>query len=322
MSIFKWLLAALGVLILVAVGLYSYARASVPPLDEEGRRAASGEFVKLSKGQVHFDWHGPVGGPVVVLVHGFSTPSFVWGGLLPKLTGAGLRVLTYDHYGRGFSDRPDLDYNATLFEEQLLELLASQGLQAPVALVGYSMGGAVATHFTAHHPSRVNQLALIAPAGFPIGDGGAPGLLSTPVIGDWLMQVFGRQLLLARLSSSDNQVSALPDFRERSEEQLQYDGYLRALLSTIRHFPMGGMELEFATVGRSDIPVFSIWGRLDQTIPIANAERVKAAIPQAEVEIIDRGTHAITYSEADRVANALVNFLASQSPRNGYSGSQ
>jgi hypothetical protein len=64
---------------------------------------------------------------VVVLVHGFSTSSFVWRGLLPKLTEAGLRVLTYDQYGRGFSDRPDSDFDAAFYERQLLELLSSQG---------------------------------------------------------------------------------------------------------------------------------------------------------------------------------------------------
>ena len=111
-------------------------------------------------------------------------------------------------------------------------------------------------------------------------------------------------------SNSENQGSALPDLKEKFEVQLQYDGYLRALLSTIKHFPMSAMVSEYETVGRSDIPVFSIWGRLDETIPIANAERLEIAIPNAEIEVIEDGTHAITYSAADKVATALVTFFA------------
>jgi len=311
MSILKWVLAALAVLLLAATGLYINARTSVSPLDDKARQSAPGEFVTLSHGQVHFAWHGPAEGPVVVLVHGFSTPSFVWRGLLGELTVAGLRVLTYDHYGRGFSDRPKVDYNAALFERQLLELLDSQAIKQPVALVGYSMGGAVATHFTANHPSRVTRLALIAPAGLPLVNGG-PELLDLPIIGDWLIQVLGRRMLQGSLSgsSSENQGSALPDLKENFEVQLQYDGYLRALLSTIRHFPMNAMVSEYETVGRSDIPVFSIWGGLDETIPIANTERLEIAIPNAEIEVIEDGTHAITYSAADKVATALVTFFA------------
>jgi len=45
-------------------------------------------------------------GPAVALVHGFSVPYYVWDPTAPELARAGFRVLRYDLYGRGYSDRP------------------------------------------------------------------------------------------------------------------------------------------------------------------------------------------------------------------------
>jgi len=77
-----------------------------PDMDDSIRDLAPNEFAKLSDGHTHYQWHGDPDGPVLVCVHGLTTPSFVWEALLPGLTEAGYRVLTYDLYGRGMSDRP------------------------------------------------------------------------------------------------------------------------------------------------------------------------------------------------------------------------
>ncbi|MCP5040961.1 MAG: alpha/beta hydrolase, partial [bacterium] len=265
---------------------------------------------ELTEGRVHYAWHGPENGPITVLVHGFSTPSFVWKGLLGPLTDAGMRVLVYDHFGRGFSDRPHGAYGAARFERQLLELLASQGVTGPVDLVGYSMGGAIVTHFSANHPHKVRRVGLIAPPGFPVNVGTTASLLALPIVGDWLMAVIGKQTLLDVMALPENQGRALPDIVERYEEQMRYEGYLRALLATMRDFPLGDMRDQFARVGHHGIPVLSIWGRLDNTVPIENADLLREANPQAEVEVIDNGTHAITYAEPERVADALIRFFA------------
>ena len=70
----------------------------------------SGSWVKVSRGNIYIEWFIPDADKEIkgtmVLVHGFSTPSFVWKGLLKQFTSAGFRVLVYDHFGRGFSERP------------------------------------------------------------------------------------------------------------------------------------------------------------------------------------------------------------------------
>ena len=64
--------------------------------------------MRLSDGFTHYELGGPPTGHLVVLAAGFSVPYYIWDPTFSALTEAGVRVLRYDYYGRGFSDRPDV----------------------------------------------------------------------------------------------------------------------------------------------------------------------------------------------------------------------
>ena len=58
-----------------------------------------GNQASLSKGKIFYRWHEPkvlLSDEIIVLVHGFATPSFVWNGILEDLLSTGRRVLSYD----------------------------------------------------------------------------------------------------------------------------------------------------------------------------------------------------------------------------------
>ena len=80
---------------------------------------------------VHYELEGPADGQPVVLVHGFSVPYYIWDPTFPALAAAGLRVLRYDLFGRGYSDRPDLPYTMELFVRQLKDLLEALQVNKP-----------------------------------------------------------------------------------------------------------------------------------------------------------------------------------------------
>ena len=134
-------------------------------MDAQARADAPGEFASLSNGITHYQFHGPVDGPLVVCVHGLTTPSFVYEGLAKRLMERGYRVLVYDHYGRGYSDRPKGDQDRAFFVSHLEELLEHLNIDTPFDLVGYSMGGWVVTAYAAIHPTTIKRLFLLAPAG-------------------------------------------------------------------------------------------------------------------------------------------------------------
>jgi pimeloyl-ACP methyl ester carboxylesterase len=128
------------------------------------RKKAEGQFAKLSDGLTHYSWSGGARGPVIVAVHGLTTPGIVWSAVTPILTGLGFRVLSYDLYGRGFSDAARGKQNLDFFVRQLDELLADQKVSDNITLMGYSMGGSILTAFAAAQTHRIARVLLIAPA--------------------------------------------------------------------------------------------------------------------------------------------------------------
>ena len=127
------------------------------------RATAPGQFARLSQGVTHYQWGGPVRGPVVVAIHGLTTPSPLWDDIGARLGRLGYRLLVYDLFGRGFSDAVPGPQDRAFFLRQLTDLLADQGLRDDLTVMGYSMGGSIATAFAADQPERMKRLILLAP---------------------------------------------------------------------------------------------------------------------------------------------------------------
>ena len=181
--------AVVAILVLVAapVALYSLADPEKLELDESVRRATPGQFVRLTDGSTHYEIAGPPGGHVVVLAAGFSVPYYIWDPTFAALTGAGFRVLRYDYYGRGFSDRPEVDYSQTFYVRQLTELLDSLQITDSIDLVGLSLGGAIVTSFADAFPDRVRSLIYMDPSFRTPGS--LPPLASTPSLWNFVAAV-------------------------------------------------------------------------------------------------------------------------------------
>ena len=59
---------------------------------------SEGHHAQLSRGRIYYRWHEPknlLSDDVIVLVHGFSTPSFVWNGVMQDLLSTG--TVSYTH---------------------------------------------------------------------------------------------------------------------------------------------------------------------------------------------------------------------------------
>ncbi len=282
-------------------------------LDESSRETLPGEFVALSDGVTHYEWTGPWAGPKVVLVHGFTSPMFVWDHQVEALAEAGFRVLRYDLYGRGFSDRPDERYTADFFDRQLLELLEAQEVEGAVDLVGLSMGGAIVAHFIANHPERVRRFVLFAPAGFPVDVPLKYKLIRLPGVGEWLMKAIGDKVLLAGVTSRITEdPEALAEFRRRYAEQMSYRGYKRALLSTLRHNPLLNLAPTYEEVGKTGKQGLLFWGTADHVVPFDHHERLQQVVPGFRFHPVEGAGHTANYEMPGEVNPVLVGFLKAE----------
>lgn len=305
------LLAFLFVILVVAgLGLgtaYVVRNPERAVLDAAARQAAPGQFVRLSDGVTHFGISGPPGGTPVVLVHGFSVPSYIWDSTATALAAAGFRVLRYDLFGRGYSDRPDVRYDADLVDRQLGELLDSVGFAGPVHVMGLSYGGLVTATFTGRHPERVRSLTLVDPAAGRIDP--LPWYLEMPLLGPIVWQI------LAVPGMADNQLSDFlepgrwPDWPDRYRVQMQYRGFGRALRSTAMSLAANDLDSMYATVGKQGFPVQLIWGTEDETVPIALSEGLRTAIPRVQFHPIKRAGHLPHIEQAQTVNSILLAFL-------------
>ena len=316
----------LGLLVLILAGLIAlpymiktYDLKEITAAD----LPAEGAWAELSQGSLYYRWYTPEpenkNGETVVLVHGFTTPHFVWDGVKIFLLNAGYQVLVYDHFGRGLSARPAVNYDKTLYVESLKELLVHQQVSQPVHLVGYSMGGAVAGHFLQTYPSSAKTLTLIAPAGFMTVEQeqaqASNRFAVMPLVGEWLGHMFVKKMLVSDVTEAEianiNDPLAISkvDFVQQVGRQLVYKGYVESLLSTLRHFNLFNAQEAFAAAGELGIPTLAIWGTNDSTVPYQGTEQLLQAIPQAQLLTINRGGHNITYMQPSIVGPAITDFL-------------
>lgn len=298
-----WLVLALAALI----GLPLLAEAMRRPVDPA---AAPGVFADLPQGRTHYRWTGPEGGPVAVCIHGLSTPSYVFAATEISLARLGFRVLTYDLYGRGYSDRPHARQTAGFFNAQLRALLADQRVDGPITLVGYSMGGAIATAFAASDPARIRHLILIAPAGLlPVYDHWKSRLWTWPVIGDWATRVFGGIALRRELVEHRTSATVIPNLEDRQAHETRARGYLPALLSSRRHMLSQTRESDHRAIAEADIPVLAIWGAEDPIIPLKAMGKLAQLNPDAHHAQVPGAGHVVLQSHPAQVGDALKRFL-------------
>jgi len=101
--------------------------------------------------------------PVVLLLHGTagSLENFCANyGALARTH----RVIGIDMLGCGYTDKPDRPYLIPDYAEHALAVLDAFGV-SEAAVIGVSLGSWVGARMALDHPSRVNKLVMIAPAG-------------------------------------------------------------------------------------------------------------------------------------------------------------
>lgn len=116
----------------------------------------------VGPGSLHIERYG-LGGPAVLLIHGFATNSFVWRNVGPSIALANLTAFAADMLGYGASDRPlEADYGIAAQAEYLDRALTAVRV-AKATVVGLDLGAAVALRLAASHPDRVERLVLVNP---------------------------------------------------------------------------------------------------------------------------------------------------------------
>jgi pimeloyl-ACP methyl ester carboxylesterase len=304
------ILRVVGLILIALVLIGASVQFSVDPerkmLDATARRAVTSSFAPLSDGITEYQLAGPNDGQTVILLSGASVPFYIWDSTATSLVANGFRVLRYNYYGRGFSDRPPVRYDLAMYDRQLTELLDTLGIRGPIDVAGLSMGGAIAVSFAARHPERVRTLTLVDPA---IGTmKKTPLPLRLPGVGTLAMTLGEPAMARGQLDDFVHP-ERYPDWVSRYEVQMQYKGFRRAMLETTRGDVFKRPLRSFTAATRSQPPTLLLWGRKDRTVPFTQSDGVHAAFPGAEFHAIDDAGHLPQIERAKLVDSILVSFL-------------
>jgi haloalkane dehalogenase len=120
---------------------------------------------------------GPADGPVVLLLHGEPTWSYLYRSMLPVLAARGLRAIALDLVGFGRSDKPaDVADHTYARQVEWVRSAAFDALDLrDVTLVGQDWGGLIGLRLATEQPDRFAGL-VAANTGLPTGDHPMPDI--------------------------------------------------------------------------------------------------------------------------------------------------
>lgn len=283
----------------------------------EKYRLEGGESsVRLSDGWTNYELTGDSqGGHTVVLIHGGTIPLCIWEAQVEKLRASGFRVLRYDQFGRGYSDRPKIPYSRDLFLRQLKELLDSLKIKEPVTLLGPSFGGAIAVNFASHYPERVRSMVLVSPAlNLLNSDSPLAGyikLLRTPIVGISLYKLFVRSKLIRRGRSLVPGGSG-----SHCDTVFQYQftckGTEHSLFSMFKSDAYGDYREATKKAGSSVKQILLLRGMEDKDITPKMIAEVREDLPDARFVEIEKSGHNPGTDAAAKFNDLVVEFISKQ----------
>ena len=262
-------------------------------------------FIKSSEGYTYFETQNIKQDEILVFIHGFSVPSYIWDETYYEAAGRGLRVLRLDLYGRGFSSNPNVAYNDALYADQVIELLQSLNITKKVNFVGLSNGGRVISTIAVKYPNKVKRLIYVAPGGFH----------DTNTVPDLTPVTESEVGVFIQKNYSSISKGQLADFKyperfigwdTKYEELLKFEGFARALISTSKNnFLLDSINKK---IGMSELPHYAIWGDSDSVLPLDKVrKKLEILMPKLNLFVIKDSGHLPHKEQAEKFNSVFFN---------------
>jgi pimeloyl-ACP methyl ester carboxylesterase len=257
------------------------------------------EYVHVGSYRVHYFVGGK--GTPLLLIHGLGARSEDWTAEMPAYAKNGFRVYAIDLLGCGRTDRPDIAYTIGEQVELIQGFLTAVHVEK-ADVIGWSMGGWIATEFALQHPQRVNRLVAMDSAGLKFKTDLSPAILEPNTV----PQLERLELVLMAHRYY------IPGFVQRDLLRTMESHRAvvhRTLESLLRE------EGDFAgKLGQLQMPVLLVWGHQDELLPPSVGKQMHDAIPQSVLEVYAGCGHMGPATCADRMVPRVIDFLRSQPP--------
>ena len=255
----------------------------------------------------YLEW-GDAGAPPMVLLHGLTGHAHIWDHMAPRLAER-FRVLALDQRGHGDSGQTG-SYTTADFTADLLDLVGQGWTSTPFVLMGLSMGGHNAMSYTAAHSDQVSRLIVIdIPPRLRRDPQATWDPTSRP--GDVSHPTFER--------FEDAVEAARAGTPTAPQANLEYRTWWN-----MRELPGGGMTFKYDPVvpvrwdpadlwdalPRVTVPTLLVRGEVTQVLPLAVAERMVEAMPDAELVQVAGSGHSVPTDRPEALAPIVMDWLA------------
>lgn len=272
-----------------------------PPEDDEDGSDGQSAYATVDVDGLQIRYSRVGDGDPVLLLHGFGGDLGNWLFNSEALS-ARWSVIAIDLPGHGESSLTIPDPTVDGLAELGWAVLDALEVE-DVALVGHSMGAAVAARMALGQPNRVRSLGLLAAAG----------------LGEEINQSYIDAFVAARSKREMKEVAATLFAEPATVTRAMVDAMLRykridgvvPLLARLRDaWFVDGRQLAALAgdLAALDLPVLVVWGAEDKVIPAAHATGA-GSFPS--VHVLDGAGHMVQMEQAGEVNRLLIEHLGS-----------
>ena len=295
-----------------------------PVLSEFAVPVTSLHKVEADGVKVFYRAAGDPSAPVVLLLHGFPTSSFMFRELIPRLANR-FRVIAPDLPGFGFTEVPEqrkYTYSFDALARTIDAFTGALGLNR-YAIYVFDYGAPTGLRLAMAHPERVS--AIVSQNGNAYEDGlgdawgpirkywAEPTAENREVIRKAILNLEGTRWQYTH--GVANPESIAPEsytldvalLERPGNKEIQLDLFLD-YASNVKLYP------KFQEYFRkSRPPLLAIWGKNDPFFIPAGAEAFRKDLPDARIQFLDTG-HFATETHVVEIASAMEDFLVANNP--------
>jgi pimeloyl-ACP methyl ester carboxylesterase len=276
-------------------------------------------YATVNGQQLFYREAGSDDAPVLLLLHGYPTSSFMFRDLIPRLADR-YHVIAPDHLGFGFSAAPpvaEFDYTFDALTDLTAGLLGQLGISR-YAMYVQDYGAPIGWRLALRDPAAVTAIISQNGNGYDAGfvesfwktvwDYHAEQNAETEAAIREALTVDAIKWQYVHGVADETVVS--PDTWEHDYALVSRPGndlvQLKLFLDYATNPPLYPRLHEYLRA--SQVPLLAVWGKNDEIFGPDGARAFAADLPKAEIELLEGG-HFLLESALDQVAGLIGDFL-------------
>jgi len=275
-------------------------------------------FTEVDGATVHYQEFGDAANPTLLLIHGYTSSTYVWRTVAPMLADAQFHVIAVDLLGFGYSDKPaSFDYTIAS-QARIVERLMNRLGIGRATFVGSSYGGAVASTIALDYVERVEKLVLISSVcNDEVKQNPLLRLASISGVGEVLTpfyldsKAFTKKRMKGTFAPANHNLITNERVESVTRPLMAKDAH-HSVLASARNWDANRIQDDAHLINQ---PTLLVWGEFDQVIPMHNGQRLFNSILNSRLVILKDCGHIPQEEKPERFVELVTEFCRDKKGR-------